>query len=433
MTRFFAVSDNGIYDDDQPTVEDVLTAPRTSTCTRCGANGAQYAGALEVSLARDIGRSWPDVLSWSPFLAVAQRVIDALHADGAGDFPRHDVIIRPPLPRRLEGMPPPRYSWLHGARMGGALLDFDASGFVGVRICEECGRRTDNIGATHRRRQAVIRHTLRRGTWTDSHLFTTDWSPNLFFCTNALVSCTVQKHFTNFLFLPTELDDERQFWGVSDDTMRGATFPRVIGIADTGRAPRRCPACGNRVSRWTGTVEVALQTPPDIKSPSWPDVLGGAIEAPLIVSTRVIQTWEDAGLIGRPPIHPVTIRESHSAGMPAGPPPPYVWFDGHQMRGAELEYATERPSGKYLCATCGYARGLAPPPEKWPTRSAWPYTFRPGSWTGAHLFTTDLSHAAFFCTDAVLKCAERNRFTNFRFVPIEQGPAIGSPPITYLK
>ena len=84
-------------------------------------------------------------------------------------------------------------------------MDFEASGFVDVRFCAECGTRTDEISATfHRQHSGVWQYVFRRGTWNGSNVFTTDLSPCRFFCTEAVVDCARKYKLTNFRFIPVE-------------------------------------------------------------------------------------------------------------------------------------------------------------------------------------------------------------------------------------
>ena len=60
-------------------------------------------------------------------------------------------------------------------------MDFEASGYVGVRFCGACGARDEGIGATSRRRSAMPPPTV--FDYDESlglDLFTTDLSPAAF-------------------------------------------------------------------------------------------------------------------------------------------------------------------------------------------------------------------------------------------------------------
>jgi hypothetical protein len=51
--------------------------------------------------------------------------------------------------------------------------------------------------------------------------------------------------------------------------------------------------------------------------------------------------------------------------------------------------------------------------------------FKEGTWNGSNLFTTDIAETHFFCTEVFVECARKYKFTNFRFIPIEEGHGYG--------
>jgi hypothetical protein len=165
------------------------------------------AGDIDVTLEPRKGSAWPDVLGCGayPFFIVSKRVIEAWRQEGIGPFPHHRVNILSPLPEKLRSRPHPQYFWLDGTGLRGALLDFAASGFVGVRFCPRCGNRTEDIGATYeRRRSTAFPFEFVPGTWAGAKVFTTDLSPTKFFCTEDIVRCATAYDLTNFRFLRAE-------------------------------------------------------------------------------------------------------------------------------------------------------------------------------------------------------------------------------------
>jgi hypothetical protein len=65
--------------------------------------------------------------------------------------------------------------------MLGAKVDFEASGFVDVKFCPECGNRTDNISETDKRQGTKKYGTIFFAeTWNGADLFTTDISDRHF-------------------------------------------------------------------------------------------------------------------------------------------------------------------------------------------------------------------------------------------------------------
>jgi hypothetical protein len=100
----------------------------------------------------------------------------------------------------------PRYFWIDGIKHRAGKMDFEASGFVGVRFCEGCGNRTDDIGLTYSRRHAtppppfVFAHDEASGL----ELFTTDLAPTAFFCSRCVLLCAQANKLTNISFCPIE-------------------------------------------------------------------------------------------------------------------------------------------------------------------------------------------------------------------------------------
>jgi hypothetical protein len=135
-------------------------------------------------------------------------VISAWKSERLGTIPAKRVRIVGPLPKKLQGTIAPQYFWIDGTKLRGALLDFKASGFVGVKFCTECATRSHNIGATYdRQNSAVWPYVFRDGTWAGLNLFTTDLSQAAFFCTEKLLEIARKYRLTNFRFIPVEEGD----------------------------------------------------------------------------------------------------------------------------------------------------------------------------------------------------------------------------------
>jgi hypothetical protein len=132
-------------------------------------------------------------------------VIKAWEEEGIGTVPHHGVNIIPPYPNKLAAVPAPAYVWIDGSRIRGALVDFDASGFVDVRFCPECGNRTDDIKATYDRQNSKRwPFAFIPGSWQGNKIFTTDISPTKFFCTDGVLRCATKHKLTNFRFVRAE-------------------------------------------------------------------------------------------------------------------------------------------------------------------------------------------------------------------------------------
>jgi hypothetical protein len=148
---FLSVSHNSFNTKGFPWAERVATGLTSGpACDACGVKQLVAAGDIDVTLEPRKGSAWPDVLGCGayPFFIVSARVIEAWEEDRIGPYPHHRINVLPPFPEQLRARSSPEYFWLDGAGMRGALLDFVASGFVGVRFCPQCGNRTEDIGAT---------------------------------------------------------------------------------------------------------------------------------------------------------------------------------------------------------------------------------------------------------------------------------------------
>ena len=214
MPRFYSIRDNSFYTRGFPWI---CSLPQglgvTYQCKTEGRTLLYATGKMVALLERDKGVKWPDILGCGafPFLIVSERVKDAWDREGIGAFPMEQIEIAAPLPKKLVGTVPPGYFWIDGARLRGALTDFEASGFVDVHFCPECGARTDNITETSMRRFAQGArwpYVFREDTWNGLNLFTTDISDCKFFCTEAVVECARKYKLTNFRLIPIEDGDD---------------------------------------------------------------------------------------------------------------------------------------------------------------------------------------------------------------------------------
>jgi hypothetical protein len=160
MTAFYKVSHNSFETHGFPWAQKILCGLNlVRVCYACAQEGRRIyrpCGEVEILLEKRKGNRWPDVLgcgSW-PLFIVSGRVLDDWQQSGVQDILACPVRIVGPLPKRLQGLPVPEYFWLDGENMFGARLDFEASGFVDVSFCPECGTRMDDISATYGRWQS---------------------------------------------------------------------------------------------------------------------------------------------------------------------------------------------------------------------------------------------------------------------------------------
>jgi hypothetical protein len=215
---FFSVSDNSLLRKGFPWINDVTSGLAWGDkCRVCRIKPWLPTGDIEVTLEPRKGTVWPDVLGSGsyPFFIVSSRVLDAWLAESVGKVPHHDVKIAGSLPKKLRDKSPPAYHWIDGARMRGALLDYKASGFVGVKFCHKCGYPKHNVSATYDRQHAKkYPYAFIRDSWNGPKLFTTDLSPTRFFCTDDLLRCARSYALTNFRFLPVEEGDSPASKGI---------------------------------------------------------------------------------------------------------------------------------------------------------------------------------------------------------------------------
>lgn len=209
MSHFFNIGHNSYNARGFPWIDKIIAGfTQLSDCPQCGASRHEPLGDIQVTLEATKGRQWPDVLGCGahPFFIVSARVIEAWRVETIASVPVGGrVSFVPPLPEQLQSIEPPAYFWLDGEKMLGAKMAFNASGFLGMRVCPMCGRHIYDVGATYdRQRAGVCPYVFVEGTWDGMNLFTTDLSPAMFFCTEAVMECARKHRHTNFRFTPVE-------------------------------------------------------------------------------------------------------------------------------------------------------------------------------------------------------------------------------------
>lgn len=205
--RFYRIKHNTFHSNDFPWGQKVLNKPEPSEpCTLCEGQKLDWSFDIDLELEHQQGTYWPDILgNASSKFIVSESVISAWKSDGISELPSYRINISPPLPTRLENLTPPLYYWLDGKNMRGAKLDFVASGYVGVHFCPDCGSRSEDRRASHKeQRSRVCPYAFVEGSWNGEHLFTTDLSTAVFFCTEKVLECARKHKFTNFHFTPVE-------------------------------------------------------------------------------------------------------------------------------------------------------------------------------------------------------------------------------------
>jgi hypothetical protein len=197
-TMFFDLLDDSCVNAAVPWIQHIARGlVAQPPCNACGARRRAPLGDLDVEY--DLRRrQWADAIGCGayPLLVLSERAVGAFRASGIA------VTIGG---ETLNTSQPQRYYWIDGGRMRGVELDYERSGFVAVRVCRTCGRRSWDVGATydaqHSDRQGIV---FVNSTWDGKDLFTSDLSPTRFFCTNRVLACARAHRLQNLLFTPLE-------------------------------------------------------------------------------------------------------------------------------------------------------------------------------------------------------------------------------------
>jgi len=214
---------------------------------------------------------------------------------------------------------------------------------------------------------------------------------------------------------------------ISHNSFHNIGFPWVQSIIKGLTIIPPCPTCGCGGTEPKSTIEVELDQK---KGTKWPDALGCGAEPLFIVSERTIAAWIEVQLI-EPHCHPIVITGNLPKRLESSPAPKYFWFDGSVMKGAELDFVASGFIGVSFCPTCGRRSEDVSATHIKQHSAVWPFVFKEKSWNGSNLFTTDLSPAAFFCTEKIYSVVSKFKFTNFWFMPIEKGSGFGMKGLKY--
>ena len=178
------------------------------TCPTCGVGRRTPIGDLQVRLGKTRARVWPDVIACGdyPCFVISDRFLDAMQECGIRVVlgGRVDFVGCNETGLSLDDAP--QYYWVDGSRCRAAKMDFEASGYVDVRFCPECGVRSNDVSRTYDRQHAdpapgkVFEYDSSSGL----DLFTTDLAPTAFFCTQRVLDCARQHKLINLAFVPVE-------------------------------------------------------------------------------------------------------------------------------------------------------------------------------------------------------------------------------------
>ena len=250
MTSFFRISHNTFGKRGMPWAWKIAGGMiNLDNCGMCGRRRRRPSD-LKLLLEERRGTRWPDLLGCAySYMVSSRRFVDAMREDGVRLELGGTVGILEPAPVRLSLDDAPRYVWIDGWKHLAGTMDFEASGYAGVRFCESCGARDEDVDATSRRQRAVPPPPI-VFDYDDSlglDLFTTDLSPLAFFCTDRVLRCASRNRLTNIEFRRVEEGSTRSRSGTE-----GPISPHKDFAAARGMRPFQCRYVGMGLRRIGG-------------------------------------------------------------------------------------------------------------------------------------------------------------------------------------
>lgn len=208
-------------------------------------------------------------------------------------------------------------------------------------------------------------------------------------------------------------------FGANNSYVRSAV--QFYGGYAEKRLAFECPRCGRRETEPVGTI---LLRPPRTGGTFWSDATetSGGVSG-LYVSARVKEALDAAGArYGK--AFSAVVEPPYPKKLQNCKPPEYFHITGEL--GARLDFEASGYRVTYTCPACGR---IKTDPLSKPTRDQ----FLEASWNRSDIFFTDLSPAAMFCTQRILELARAHRWTNFRFVPLNEAYNASHKGIDYTK
>lgn len=219
-----------------------------------------------------------------------------------------------------------------------------------------------------------------------------------------------------------------KFFKVSDNSPDMPWYASIESIV-SGRnfkAPVACQLC----KRPGPVLSEHLVARLNREKCEWPDWLDVGGPPSIILSERVLEAWKVDG-IGEFPCHELMIEQPVPGILKKKPQPRYFWIDNEDIVGVELDWIASSFIDVWSCVRCRTIANWDSDLSLWHKQRT-PWIFVEGSWNGLHLFTVD-SLGYVFCTEDLVRSVARHKFTNFRFVPVEEGDGAGVEGIDYLK
>lgn len=209
MTKFYSIRHNNAYKRGMPEIREIVRGiVDRGPCPTCGKRRRSPQGDLQVHLGKTRARTWPDLLACGdyPCFVISDRFVAAMHDCGLQLRIGGRVEFVGRNETGLSLIDAPKYFWIDGTKSQAGKMDFDASGYVDVRFCPDCGVRSDDISRTYDRQHAdpppgqVFEYDESSGL----DLFTTDLAPTAFFCTSRVYDCVRRHKLINVALRPTE-------------------------------------------------------------------------------------------------------------------------------------------------------------------------------------------------------------------------------------
>ena len=195
MSRFFRIKDRTFDARGMPWIAEFTHGVvATEQCRTCTVRRRFPRGDMR-ALLEPIGTQWPDLIGNGDLVGLfvsSGRFVEALRSCGVRVELGGRVEFEEPGPMRLALAEAPDYYWVDGEQHLAAKMDFEASGFVGVEYCPECGARGYDVRATK-----ITQYIFDYDATSGLDLFTTDMSRQTFFCTERVFECVRAHKPTN--------------------------------------------------------------------------------------------------------------------------------------------------------------------------------------------------------------------------------------------
>lgn len=209
MTQFYDISHNTAYKRGMPEIRDIVAGLiDRGPCPTCGVGRRSPKGDLQVQLAKTNARTWPDLLACGeyPCFVISDRFAAAMDNCGLQLRIGGRVVFVGPNESGLSLDHAPKYFWVDGTQSQAGKMDFEASGYVDMRFCPDCGVASYDISRTYDRQHSdpPPGQLFEYDNSSGLDLFTTDLAPTLFFCTSQVYDCARRHRLINIAFRPTE-------------------------------------------------------------------------------------------------------------------------------------------------------------------------------------------------------------------------------------